>query len=78
MTEQEIRALRPKLDRYLDRFLFSCEYTQTFDHLGTYVHGLLSNLERKTAEAVVIFGPATRDGGERSVGWLSSPLRSIR
>src|SRR3954447_20439792 len=54
MTEQELRALRPRLDRYLDRFLFCCEYSQTFDHLGTYVHGLLSDLERKTAEPIAL------------------------
>jgi SRSO17 transposase len=54
MTEQEIRGLRPKLDRFLDRFVFCCEYSQTFEHLGTYVHGLLSDLERKTAEPIAL------------------------
>ena len=37
MTEQEILALDPALDDYLARFLFCCDYTQTFDHLGTKV-----------------------------------------
>jgi SRSO17 transposase len=54
MTEQELRALGPALADYLDRFLFCCAYTQTFAHLGTYVRGLLSDLERKTAEPIAL------------------------
>jgi hypothetical protein len=33
MTEQQLRALGPALAGYLDRFLFCCDYTQTFAHL---------------------------------------------
>jgi SRSO17 transposase len=54
MTDQELRALGPALADYLDRFLFCCEYTQTFAHLGTYVRGLLSDLERKTCEPIAL------------------------
>ena len=54
MTEQEILALDPALDDYLARFLFCCDYTQTFDHLGTYCRGLLSDLPRKTAEPIAL------------------------
>jgi len=54
MTEQQLRALRPALARYLDPFLFCCAYTQTFAHLNTYVHGLLSDLPRKTAEPIAL------------------------
>jgi SRSO17 transposase len=54
MTEQQLRALGPALADYLDRFLFCCDYTQTFDHLRTYVKGLLSDLPRKTAEPMAL------------------------
>ena len=49
MTEQQLRALGPALAGYLDRFLFCCDYTQTFAHLGTYTRGLLSDLKHKNA-----------------------------
>src|SRR5437667_8500883 len=54
MTEQQLRALGPALDRYLAPFLFCCGYTQTFGHLNTYVRGLLSDLPRKTAEPIAL------------------------
>src|SRR5580658_439391 len=54
MTEQELRVLGPSLADYLDRFLFCCAYTQTFAHLGTYVRGLLSDLQRKTCEPIAL------------------------
>jgi SRSO17 transposase len=54
MTEQQLRALGPTLNRYLDPFLFCCAYTQTFAHLNTYVHGLLSDLPRKSVEPIAL------------------------
>jgi SRSO17 transposase len=54
MTEQQLRALRPALARYLEPFLFCCAYTQTFAHLNTSVHGLLSDLPRKTAAPIAL------------------------
>jgi SRSO17 transposase len=54
MTDEQLQALEPALADYLDRFLFCCEYTQTFDHLDTYVHGLLSDLPRKTVEPIAL------------------------
>jgi SRSO17 transposase len=54
MTEQQIKALGPALADFLDQFLFCCGYTQTFAHLGAYCRGLLSNLERKTAEPIAL------------------------
>jgi len=54
MTEQQLRALRPALDRFLNPFLFCCGFTQTFDHLNTYVHGLLSDLPRKSVEPIAL------------------------
>lgn len=54
MTEQQLRALGPALDRYLAPHLFCCGYTQTFDHLNTYVRGLLSDLPRKSVEPMAL------------------------
>jgi SRSO17 transposase len=54
MTESELRTLGPRLDRYLEPFLFCCGYTQTFDHLQTYVHGLLAELPRKSVEPIAL------------------------
>jgi SRSO17 transposase len=54
MTEQQILDLGPALADYLDNFLFCCNYTQTFRHLGTYCRGLLSDLKRKTAEPIAL------------------------
>jgi SRSO17 transposase len=54
MTEQQLQALEPALATYLDTFLFCCDYTQTFGHLGTYVRGLLSDLPRKSVEPIAL------------------------
>ena len=44
MTEEQLQALEPALADYLDRFPFCRGFTQTFGHLGAYVHGLPSDL----------------------------------
>src|SRR5215471_19214101 len=54
MTESQLRGLGGALDRFLDRFLFCCSYTQTFDHLKTYCKGLLSELPRKSVEPIAL------------------------
>src|SRR5205085_5624579 len=54
MTEQQLQALEPALANFLDHYLFCCDYTQTFDHLGTYVRGLLSDLPRKSVEPIAL------------------------
>ena len=54
MTEQELLALGPALAKFLSTFLFCCDYTQTFGHLSTYVHGLLSDLPRKSVEPIAL------------------------
>jgi len=54
MTENEVRALGPALDRFLKPFLFCCAFTQTFEHLRSYCRGLLSDLPRKSAEPIAL------------------------
>jgi SRSO17 transposase len=50
MTEQQLEALGPALDHFLQPYLFCCGYTQSFAHLHTYCKGLLSDLQRKSVE----------------------------
>jgi SRSO17 transposase len=54
MTEEQIQALQPAFAAYLDRFLFCCGDTRTFDHLHTYCRGLLSDLPRKSVEPIAL------------------------
>lgn len=54
MTPEQIEALTPALARYLEPFLFCCEFTQTFELLDIYCRGLLSDLKRKTAEPIAL------------------------
>src|SRR6266704_2840853 len=61
MTPEQIEALGPAFADYLDQFLFCCGYTQTFDLLGVYCRGLLSDLDRKTCEPMALYaGVAVR------------------
>jgi SRSO17 transposase len=55
MTADQIEALGPALSDYLEEFLFCCGYTQTFELLGVYCRGLLSDLERKTCEPIALY-----------------------
>src|SRR5260370_15098550 len=54
MTEEQLNALGPALDDFLQPYLFCCGYTQTFGHLHTYCRGLLSDLKRKSAEPIAL------------------------
>jgi SRSO17 transposase len=54
MTPEQIEELGPAFADYLRRFLFCCDYTQTFDLLGVYCRGLLSDLQRKTCEPIAL------------------------
>jgi SRSO17 transposase len=54
MTEQQLAASGPALDDFLRPYLFCCGYTQSFAHLHTYCKGLLSDLQRKTAEPIAL------------------------
>jgi SRSO17 transposase len=61
MTPEQIEALGPAFAQYLQQFLFCCGYTQTFDLLGVYCRGLLSDLKRKTCEPLALYsGVAVR------------------
>src|SRR5438128_5950440 len=55
MTTEQIEELGPAFADYLNQFLFCCGYTQTFDLLGIYCRGLLSDLKRKTCEPIALY-----------------------
>src|SRR5438445_13200595 len=78
MTEQQLRALGPALSRFLDDYLFCCDYTQTFAHLSTYVRGLLSDLPRKSVEPVALQAGTpvrTLQGFLKDYVWDSAAVR---
>jgi SRSO17 transposase len=80
MTPQQIEELAPALGRFLDRFLFCCGDTRTFDHLGTYCRGLLSDLPRKSVEPISLAsGVAVRTLQEflRDHSWDQAGVRSL-
>jgi SRSO17 transposase len=54
MTPEQIEELGPAFADYLQPFLFCCDYTQTFNLLGVYCRGLLSDLPRKTCEPIAL------------------------
>jgi SRSO17 transposase len=78
MTPEQIEQLGPAFARYLQQFLFCCDYTQTFDLLGVYCRGLLSDLDRKTCEPLALAaGVAVRTLQEflRDWRWSSADVR---
>jgi SRSO17 transposase len=80
MTENQVRALGPALDRFLQPFLFCFRYTQTFEHLRTYCRGLLSDLDRKSAEPIALAaGTPVRTMQEflKDHGWDHSEMIDI-
>lgn len=54
MTDAQLAELGPALATYLERFLARFRSAPTFEHLGTYARGLLSDLPRKTAEPIAL------------------------
>lgn len=54
MTGEQIASLRPALDAYLERFRPCFKRTETFEHLGQYVAGLMSDMGRKSVEPIAL------------------------
>jgi SRSO17 transposase len=80
MTPEQIKALGPAFADYLKPFLYCCDYTQTFDLLGVYCRGLLSDLPRKTCEPIALAaGVAVRTLQEflRDHLWSFDRVRSL-
>src|SRR4051794_5986790 len=80
MTPEQIEQLGPAFAAYLRQFLFCCDYTQTFDLLGVYCRGLLSDLQRKTCEPIALAaGVAVRTLQEflRDPRWSFEQVRPL-
>jgi len=80
MTPEQVQGLTPAFADFLQPFLFCCGYTQTFDLLGVYCRGLLSDLPRKTAEPIALAsGTAVRTLQEflRDHIWDYDQVRSL-
>jgi SRSO17 transposase len=54
MTPEQIEGLGPAFTNYLQQFDLCCDYPQTFRLLGVYCRGLLSDLDRKSAEPIAL------------------------
>jgi len=54
MDAEQIRQLRPKLDRFLGRFADCFARQDTRAHLGVYVRGQLSSLPEKSVEPMAL------------------------
>jgi SRSO17 transposase len=54
MTPEQLEEVGPAFADYLQQYLFCCDYTQTFQLLGVYCRGLLSDLPRKTCEPIAL------------------------
>src|SRR6516162_3221672 len=80
MTREQIECLGPALGRFVEQFLFCCGDTRTFDHLGTYCRGLLSDLPRKSVEPIALAsGVAVRTLQEflKDHAWRQDEVRDL-
>ena len=80
MTPEQIEQLGPAFAEYLRPFLYCCDYTQTFDLLGVYCTGLLSDLDRKSCEPIALAaGVAVRTLQEflRDHRWSFAQVRDL-
>jgi SRSO17 transposase len=72
MDPVQIRRLRGKLRKYLNRFRGCFRRRETREHLSTYVEGQLSNLERKSVEPIALAAdvpPRTLQQFLNSLAW---------
>jgi SRSO17 transposase len=55
MTPEQLDGLTPHLDNYLQQFELCCLCPQNFRLFGVYCRGLLTGLDRKSAEPIALF-----------------------
>ena len=78
MDAGQIRALKPRLREYLDRFADCFRRRDTRDHLSVYVHGQLSDLAQKSVEPIALkasMPPRTLQEFLASYRWNEDGLR---
>lgn len=78
MTIDQIRSLAPALTEFLDEFAECFGRSEPRQHLGHYVRGQLSNLQRKSVEPIAVFNgipPRTLQEFLRSDVWDQAMAR---
>jgi SRSO17 transposase len=74
-----LHGLRARLDTFLEPFVASLDSPQQRRHAHDYVHGLLSDLHDKNAEAIAYLHDQERQGLQKFLGqvpWDDLPLRA--
>src|SRR5205823_1592629 len=74
-----LHGLLPRLDTFLEPFVASLQSPQQRGHARDYVHGLLSDLGDKNAEAIAYLHDQERQGLQKFLGqvpWQDAPLRA--
>jgi SRSO17 transposase len=74
-----LRGLVPRLDTFLEPFVASLQRSEQRANARTYVHGLLSDLHEKNAEAIAYLHDQERQALQKFVGqapWDDRPLRA--
>jgi SRSO17 transposase len=72
-----LHGLRPRLDAFLGPFVASLQSPQQRGHARDYLHGLLSDLHDKNAEAIAYLHDQERQGLQKFLGqvpWDDQPL----
>src|SRR4051794_39847984 len=74
-----LHGLRARLHTFLEPFVASLQTCQQRGHAHDYVHGLLSDLDEKTAEAIAYLHDQEHQGLQKFIGqvpWDDQPLRA--
>src|SRR5947208_13666276 len=72
-----IRAVLPRLERFLDPFVELLQRSEQAGHARTYVAGLLSSLEYKNVESIAYLHDQQREPLQQFIGqspWDHRPL----
>jgi len=72
------RDVIKRLDRFMEPFVGQLARREQVEHASTYVHGLLSDVERKNVESIAYRHDQDRLGLQRFIGyasWDDAPLR---
>lgn len=72
-----LHSLLPRLDAFLEPFVASLQSPQQRGHARDYLHGLLSDLDEKNAEAIAYLHDQERQGLQKFIGqvpWDDRPL----
>ena len=72
------RDVMPRLERFMQPYVDMLIRSEQREHAGTYVSGLLSDVERKNVESIAYRHDQHRMGLQRFIGhatWDDAPLR---